>query len=127
MQAFLLIQLSASATYEQPLLAELKQLLPDLAVLDIDGRSDELLQHYALRLLREADRAVVCIKADEAAAGLINVMPLLEELLQSSQNRLVLLLGQYPRLLRIFESRPQLQYKQVAEQDVLSEVRGALD
>ncbi|MFD3001384.1 hypothetical protein ACFS7Z_13505 [Pontibacter toksunensis] len=123
MQAFLYIEITAETTYRKPLPEQVKQELPEVAVLDIDVQSDELLQHYALRLLRESDKAVACIKSDETAPGLGKAMPLLEELFQEKEGRLILLLGEHPRLLRMFQARPQVNFRQVAEQDALKEVK----
>jgi hypothetical protein len=122
MQAFLYLDLTVSATYIKPLLGRVKQQLPEVAVLDIDAQSDELLRHYALRLLRESDKAVIYIQADAATTGFGSMMPLLEELFQEQPNKLILLQGDYPRLLRMLRARPQVQFKQVKEDDVLEEV-----
>lgn len=123
MQAFLYIEIISTSTYSKPLPEAVKQQFPEVAVLDIDAQSDELLQHYALRLLRESDRAVVCIKADATVTDLGKVMALLEELFQEKENRLVLLLSEHPRLQRMFQARPQVQFKQVEEENVLEEVK----
>ena len=123
MQAFLYIEITAATTYRKPLPEQVKQELPEVAVLDIDAQSDDLLQHYALRLLHESDKAVVCIKADAATNELGKAMPLLEELFQEKAGRLILLLGEHPRLQRMFRARPLVQFKQVEEQDALKEVK----
>jgi hypothetical protein len=123
MHAFIYLDLTASATYIKPLLGQVKQQLPEVAVLDIDAESDELLRHYALRLLRESDKAVIYIQADAAATGFGNIMALLEELFQEQAGRLLLLQGDHPRLLRMFRARPQVQFKQVKEEDALGEVK----
>lgn len=127
MQAFLYIELTTHTTYRKPLPEQVKQQLPEVAVLDIDAESDELLQHYALRLLRESDKAVVCIKADATVTDLGKVMALLEELFQEKDNRLVLLLGEHSRLQRMFQARPQVQFRQVEEENVLEEVKRFLE
>lgn len=123
MQAFLCLDLTATATYRKALLEQVQQELPAVAILDVDASSGELLLHYALRLLRESEKAVVYIKADATAASFGTVMPLLEELFQSQGNRLVLLAGDYPRLLRMLQARPQVQFRQVEEEDALAEAR----
>jgi hypothetical protein len=119
MQAFLFLDLTASEAYAKPLLGQVKQQLPEVAVLDIDAQSDELLRHYALRLLRESDKAVIYIKAGATELG--NMMVLLEELFQERPDRLILLHGDHPRLLRMFQARPQVLCRQVEEPHVLEE------
>lgn len=123
MQAFLYLDLTASPSFQQPAVAAVKKALPDVSVLDVDTRSDEMLQHYALRMLREATRAVVCLKADENTANFGSIMPLLEELLQGQEQRLVLLLGQHPRLRRMFQARPHVLFQEVAEEELVGKVR----
>jgi len=126
MQVFLYVSLAVGAAYQPPLIAQVKQAFPAVTVLDVDARSDELLLHHALRLLREADRAVVCIQAEEADAGLGNIVPVLEELLQEQEQRLVLLLGRHPRLVRIFQSRPHVHFKEVRQEEVVPELQAFL-
>ncbi|ARS36746.1 hypothetical protein [Pontibacter actiniarum] len=126
MQAFLYIDLAANNAYRKPVVELVQKALPTVTVLDLDSRSDELLQHYALRLLREAERTVVCIKADDGAAGLGNLMPLLEELFQEGRQRLVLLQGEHPRLQRIFSVRPHVAFKAVGAGEVPAEVSAFL-
>ncbi|WP_347157325.1 hypothetical protein [Pontibacter chitinilyticus] len=117
MPVFLLLDLApAPFAYQQPLVAAVQQACPAVAVLDIDAGSNELLLHYALKLLREASKAVVLVKAIGQAQGFGNVMPLLEELLQEQEGRLVLLLGEHHRLQRMLQARPQLKYKQVKDE-----------
>lgn len=123
MQAFLYVELSTSTAYRKPLPEQVKQQLPEVAVLDIDAHSDDVLQHYALRLLRESDRAVVGIKADPSITELGKIMALLEELFQEKAGRLVLLLGEHSRLRRMFEARPHVQFKQVKEEEAVREAK----
>ena len=123
MQAFLYIEVTTATTYRKPLPEEVKQQLPEVAVLDIDAQSDELLLHYALRLLQESDKMVVCIKADSTEPGLGKVMGLMEELFHEKANRLILLLGDHSRLQRMFQARPQVQFKKVAEGEVVEQVK----
>ena len=123
MQAFLYLDLTAAAAYRKPLPEQVQQELPTVAVLDIDAQSSELVLHYALRLLRDSEKAVVYIKADATAANFGTAMPLLEELFQAGENRLILLAGEHPRLLRMFQARPQVQFKQVNEEEALEEVK----
>ncbi|MBF9251715.1 hypothetical protein I2I11_00250 [Pontibacter sp. 172403-2] len=116
MQAFLLLDLTATTAFRQPLLAQVKQVWPEVAALDADAASGELLLHYALRLLRDADKAVVLVQADESMLGFGNAMPLIEELLLPQDGRVILLLGRYPRLERMLQARPYLVFKQVEDE-----------
>ena len=127
MQAFLYFDLSSDTAFHKPVVEQVRQSIPTVSVLDLDARSDELLQHYALRLLREAEKAVVCIKADESTVELGVLMSLLEELFEEEKQRLVLLQGQHPRLQRIFSARPHVAFKVVEEEQVLEEVRRFLE
>ena len=122
MQAFLYINLTATTPYHQPVPEQVKKALPQIAVLDVDAASGELVQHYALRLLRDAAKAVVCIKADESVADISALMPFLEELFQEHPQRHVLLQGQHDRLQRMFAARPAVSFKVVGEEEVLEEV-----
>lgn len=123
MDILLLLDLTAIAAYHQPLVAQVKQTWPEVVTLDVDARSDDLLLHYALQLLREADKAVVLVKADESIPGFGNVMPLVEELLLPQDGRLILLLGRHPRLERMLQARPDILFKTMKEEDVLQEIQ----
>ncbi|MCX2741263.1 hypothetical protein [Pontibacter anaerobius] len=124
MQAFLYFNLTpAGMVFREPLVEQVRQSMPAVSVLDLDAKSDELLQHYALRLLREAEQAVVSIKSEDGTADLGSIMPLLEELFEEGKLRRVLLLGTHPRLERIFAARPHVRLKVVQEGDVLEEVK----
>ncbi|WP_239022819.1 hypothetical protein [Pontibacter mangrovi] len=127
MQAFLYLDLTQSTAFHQPVAEQVRQRFPQVTVLDLDARSDELLQHYALRLLRESHRAVVCIKADGEATELASIMPLLEELFEEEKRRLVILTGLQPRLQRIFAARPHVAFKVVIEEEVVGEVKRFLE
>jgi hypothetical protein len=119
MQAFLLIDLSEKATYEQPVLAWVRQQFPGIPTFDLDARSDEMLQQYALRLLQETAETVVCVKAGEG--NLNQLMPLLEELLQPNPQRQLLLLGEQPRLLRMLQARSAVRYSLLASEAELQD------
>ncbi|MEJ8801197.1 hypothetical protein [Pontibacter sp. H249] len=123
MQVFLYVNLITPATYSQPLLQEIKISFPQVAVLDMDAQSGELVQHYALQLLQEAELAIVCIKANESINDISALMPLLEELFQDKPGRLVLLLGQHARLQRMFAARQSIKYKAVGEEEAVAEVQ----
>ncbi|WP_114783884.1 hypothetical protein [Botryobacter ruber] len=121
MQAFLLIDLSnaAGAVYEQPLLAHVKKTFPGISTFDLDAQSDTMLQQYAVRLLQEADKAAVCIRADEDAAGFGTIMPVLEELLTPHPDRLLLLYGINQRLQRMLQARPLLAFSVVNDEQTV--------
>ncbi|MFD2246408.1 hypothetical protein [Pontibacter ruber] len=122
MKSFLLINLAAEPAYEQPLLRWVRQSFPEVATFDVDVHSSEELQHYAVRFLREASEVVICIKAGEGP--LLQLMPLLEELLQGGADKSILLLGQHSRLERMLAARPAVKYKVVkGEQGFKEEVR----
>ncbi|WP_073851685.1 hypothetical protein [Pontibacter flavimaris] len=127
MQAFLYFDLSSDTSFHKPVVEQVRQRMPAVSVLDLDTRSDELVQHYALRLLRESEKAVVCMKADDSVTEFGSLMPLLEELFEEGKQRLVLLQGQHPRLQRIFAARPQVVFKVVGEEQVVGEVNRFLE
>ncbi|MCJ8165488.1 hypothetical protein MKJ04_11600 [Pontibacter sp. E15-1] len=116
-----------AAAYRKGLPEKVQQILPEAAVLDVDSTSGELVLHYALRLLRESEKAVVYIKADATVTGFGGILPLLEELFDGNEQRLILLSGDYPRLLRMLQARPQVQFAQVNEQDALEAVKQFLE
>lgn len=112
MKAFLLIRLAASfprLAYSHPFPDHIKSSYPDVAVFDIDGYSDEMMQQYALRLMRESESCIVCFEAEENDA-IDKVMALLEEMLQPDSRRLIMLSGEHTRLQRIFGARPMLNF-----------------
>lgn len=119
MKSFLLVELALQPTYEQPLLAWVRHTFPEVLTFDVDVQSSEQLQQYALRFLREASEAVVCIKAGEGA--LHQLMPLLEEVLHSGPDRLILLFGQQPRLQRMLAARSTLKYTLVEDEEAFKE------
>lgn len=113
MQAFLLLDLTSTTDFQRPLLAQVKQTWPEVVTLDVDTASGELLLHYALRLLREADKAVVLVQVDERTPGFGSAMPLVEELLLAQEGRMILLLGRHPRLQRMLQARPHIAFRQI--------------
>ena len=123
MQAFLYLDLTAAAAYRKPLPEQVQQELPAVAVLDIDAQSSELVLHYALRLLRESEKAVLYIKADATATNFGTAMPLLEELFQGGENRFILLAGDHPRLLRMLQARPYINFRLLEEEGALEMVK----
>lgn len=124
MQAFLFIDLSEGAAFEKPILSWVRRQFAGIAMLDVDTASDEMLQHYAVRLLQENPDAVVCI---QSGGGELNrLMPLLEELLQPQPLRHILLLGEHPRLQRMFQARPGIRYSVAADEAELQQYLTAL-
>lgn len=117
MQALLWMDLSDEPNFGQPVLAWARQHFPNLAVFDLDTRSEEMLQHYAVRLLQETPGTIVCLKAGEG--NLNQLMPLLEELLQPQPQRHLLLLGHHPRLSRMLHARPTIRHSAVADEEEL--------
>lgn len=126
MKAFLYLNLIAGndAPYQQPILAAVKKALPDVTVLDIDLDTDKLTLQMATRLLEEATQVVICIKGEQEQAGFGSIMPLFEALLTPHQNRLLLMLGQPARLLRMLQARPQLLVKQVQSETEIVQQAG---
>lgn len=115
MRAFLYLNLTEEGqltSYRQPDMELVKTLFPDVALLDLDAASDEVLVHYAKRMMQEATQIAVCIKVEEQAS-FRSLMALLEDLLQAKGEQLILLRGENARLQRILEARPQLHFKQV--------------
>ncbi|MFT2009117.1 hypothetical protein ACMA1I_10620 [Pontibacter sp. 13R65] len=126
MKAFLYLNLLASAqtAYEQPVLEWVKKHLPEVATLDLDASSDEMLQHYALRLLQESRQVAVGIRAEAEGADPRKLMLLVEELLQPNPGRLLLLHGNNPCLLRMLQARPQLNFRMVENEEQLQQALG---
>ncbi len=122
MQAFLYVDLIVAAAYQKALPERVQRQFPAAAVLDIDATSGELVLHYALRLLRESEQMVVYIHVPMPEAGIDALMPLLEELFREQPDRLILLGGDHPRLLRMLQARPRLLFKQVKEEVALEEI-----
>ncbi|WP_439881142.1 hypothetical protein ACSX1A_18615 [Pontibacter sp. MBLB2868] len=122
MESFLYINLTHTNAYQQPVPERIKAAFPGIAILDLDARSGELVQHYALRLLRDSEKGVVCIKVDDSTTDIAVLMPLLEELFEEHAQRLVLLQGQHARLQRMFGARPDIEYAVVEEDEVLRAV-----
>ncbi|MFD2069360.1 hypothetical protein ACFSKU_20925 [Pontibacter silvestris] len=108
---------TAGVTFQQPLLEQVTEQYPELSILDLDTQSDELMQHYAKKLLQEAEQSIICIKGDRLNIGFGKLTPILEELLRPEKGRLVLLLGWHSRLQRMLQARPLLQFKQVEDED----------
>ncbi|MBD1398106.1 hypothetical protein H9Q13_13100 [Pontibacter sp. JH31] len=119
MQAFLLLDLSEAGSFEQPILAKVRQRFPAIPVFDVDTRSDAVLQQYAVRFLEENPETVVCVQAGEGE--LSRLMPLLEELLQPHAQRHILLLGEQPRLLRMLQARTGIAYTLLPDEETLQQ------
>ncbi|MBB6609915.1 hypothetical protein H7F15_02595 [Pontibacter sp. Tf4] len=118
MKAFLYIRLLSDGetiVYGNPVLDQVKKLSPDVALLDLDSRSEQLVLHYAKQLLHEATQTIVCIDSTTPDAGFGNVFPLLEQVLESENNQLILFRNSHHRLQRMVQARPEL--KAIVVQD----------
>ncbi|MCC9168786.1 hypothetical protein [Pontibacter harenae] len=123
-KAFLYLQVTKAAAgiaYDLPLIKWVKTHYPDAAVLDADLQSDEITLHYARRLLQQNSRTIVCFKVEAPDVPITGFMPLLEEMLQPQEQQLVLLWGEHSQLQRIFQARPQLQFKIYLEEEEVQE------
>jgi hypothetical protein len=114
MRAFIFISLSdaPSFAYQQPVLEWVKQAgALNLATLDIDAFSDEMLVNYACRLVQEAPHYAVYFKMERADAPLGASLKIIEEIIRDNKPGLVLLEGEHQRLKAIMQSRPHLNFK----------------
>jgi hypothetical protein len=126
MKALLYLRLlteDQTIAYGNPLLEQIKSQFPDLAVLDVDSQSGELVLHYAKQLLQDSEQLIVCVDSAAADAGFGSVFPLLELVLEGRKEQLIVFRTGHTRLQRMVQARPELQMK-VVEDDVelLSEV-----
>ncbi len=115
MRAFLFLNLEVSehpVSYAQPEVQLVKKHFRDVAILDMDAASDEMLLHYARRMLQEADQSVVCVKANDPAS-FRSMISILEETPQAKGSLLFLLIGENQRLQRIMAARPTLKFEEV--------------
>jgi hypothetical protein len=120
MKALLYIRLltdDQTIVYQNPLLEQVKKQFPDVAVLDIDSQSGELVLHYAKKLLQDATQVLVCLDSANADAGFGSIFSLLELLLEGQKDQLILFRNTHNRLLRMVQARPELQMK-VVQDDV---------
>ncbi|MBJ6119926.1 hypothetical protein JAO76_17090 [Pontibacter sp. BT310] len=127
MKALLYLRLlteNQTIAYGNPLLEQIKSQFPNLAVLDVDSQSEELVLHYAKQLLQNSEQLIVCIESTAADAGLGSVFPLLELVLEGRKEQLIVFRNEHPRLLRMIQARPELQMKVVQDDvELLSEVK----
>jgi hypothetical protein len=127
MKALLYIRLltdDQTIVYQNPLLEQVKKLFPDVAVLDVDSQSGELVLHYAKKLLQDATQVLVCLDCANADAGFGSVFSLLELLLEGQKVQLILFRNNHNRLLRMVQARPELQMKVVQDDvELLHEVQ----
>lgn len=123
MLAFLYLNLTVSeqpVSYQQAEVQLVKAYFPDVALLDMDADSDEMLLHYAKRMIQEADQLVVCLKAEEGAS-LQLLTTVLEAMQQAKGQHVILLRGENQRLHRILQARPQLNFRKVSPEAELLE------
>ncbi len=123
MQVLLFVTLADKDTFTfgQPVLTWAKQVFPQLVLWDIDSFSEEKLVSYAVDLLREAEKYVVCFKTEKPDAPLGTGFRLLEEVIRADKPGLVLLQGEQQRLTAICTSRPQLTFASVDTDAALQE------
>jgi hypothetical protein len=122
MKALLYLRLlteDQTIAYGNPLLEQIKSQFPDLAVLDVDSQSGELVLHYAKQLLQTSERLIVCIDSSAADAGFGSVFTLLELVLEGRKEQLIVFRNVHSRLLRIVQARPELQMKAIQDDAAL--------
>ena len=128
MKALLYIRLLAknqTMAYGNPVLEQVKRLFPDVAALDVDSQSGELVLHYATQLLQNSEQTIVCIDSAAPDEGFGSLFPVLELALEGQKEQLILFRNSHTRLRRMVEARPALQMKQVEnDEELLQEVKG---
>jgi hypothetical protein len=118
MKALLYLRLLAedqAIAYGNPLLELMKKELSDVAVLDVDSQSGELVLHYAKQLLQNSEQLIVCVDSAAADAGFGSVFPLLELVLEGRKEQLIVFRTEHTRLQRMIQARPELQMKVVQD------------
>lgn len=130
MKALLYLRLLAddqTIVYGNPVLEGLKKQLPDVAVLDVDSRSGELVLHYAKQLLQDSEHVIVCIDSAAIDTGFGSLFPLLELVLEGQKDQLIVFRNNHNRLQRMVHARPELQMKVVQDDiDLMQVVAGFL-
>ncbi|MER2998021.1 hypothetical protein [Pontibacter populi] len=130
MKALLYLRLLAddqTIVYGNPVLEGLKKQLPDVAVLDVDSRSGELVLHYAKQLLQGSEQVIVCIDSASADAGFGSVFPLIELVLEGQKEQLIVFRNDHGRLQRMVQARSELKMKVVQDDiDLMPVVAGFL-
>jgi predicted lysophospholipase L1 biosynthesis ABC-type transport system permease subunit len=127
MKALLYLRLlteDQTIAYGNPLLEQVKNQFPEVAVLDVDSQSGELVLHYAKQLLQNSERLIVCIDSSASDAGFGSVFPLLELVLEGRKEQLIVFRTEHTRLQRMVQARPELQVKAVQDDaELLQEVQ----
>jgi len=115
MQAFIQVNIenSPSFSFQRPLLSWLKAQNAEIAVLDVDSLSDEMLTTQAGRLMQEAAKYAIYFKVAEPNANLGAAFKLVEEIIKEEKPGLIIIEGTHARLTAIVQSRPHLQYTPV--------------
>ena len=110
MQAFIQVSLSSNAFYsfQQPIIQWLNQKAPEIATLDIDAASDEMLVNHAGGLMQEAELYAVYFKVIEPNANLGKAFRVVEEIIRDNKPGFIIVAGTHTRLTNIIEARPQL-------------------
>ncbi|WP_162428373.1 hypothetical protein [Pontibacter pudoricolor] len=119
MKALLYIRLlidGQTIVYGNPVLEQVKNQFPDVAVLDIDSQSGELVLHFAKQLLQSAGQVIVCVDSAGADAGFGSVFPLVELVLEGQKDQLIVFRNGHNRLQRMVQARPELKMR-VAQSD----------
>jgi hypothetical protein len=111
------VENTAAFSYHRPLLPWLRAQVPEIAVLDIDSDSDEMLVLQAGRLLQEATFYAVYFKVAEPNARLGSAFKLVEEIIREDKPGLILIEGGHNRLTAIMQARPHLLLKTVTSQE----------
>ncbi|KAA5549190.1 hypothetical protein [Adhaeribacter rhizoryzae] len=112
MEAFIQVNIenTASFSFQRPLLSWLKAQNPEIAVLDVDSLSDEMLITQASRLIQEAAKYAIYFKVAEPNGNLGAAFKLVEEIIREDKPGLILIEGTHTRLTAIVQSRFYLQY-----------------
>ena len=124
MKALLYISLLAEnqpVNYSNAVLEQVKKQFPEVAVLDIDSKSDQLVLHYAKQMLQIADQLIVCIDGATSDAGFGSIFSLVELLLENPKEQLILFRNEHTRLQRMVQARPELKSVLVNSEDELLE------
>jgi len=131
MKALLYISLLAenqTINYSNAVVEQVKKQFPEVAVLDVDNRSDQLVLHYAKQLLQTADQLIVCIDSATPDAGFGSLFSLLELLLENPKDQLILFRNEHTRLQRMVQARAELKAVSVnSDDELLEQVKNFLE
>ena len=125
MKSLLYISLLADnqpVNYGNAVLDQVKKHFPEVAVLDVDSKSDQLVLHYAKQLLQDSEQVIVCIDSAAADSGFGSVFPLLKLVLEGQKDQLIVFRSEHTSLQRIVQARPELQMQAVQDDVELIQV-----